>query len=133
MTRWLIRLSVAGAVVVQVSCASSMADATVPDAGGSAKIDFDLDALNEDGLYGPVDGLRALHYEFCIPSADRYVKEVRAIDPSAETYRESPGRAGCTDEEYLVIGSTHQHDFRSVLVRLADLPYVKRIYPAHFE
>jgi hypothetical protein len=34
-----------------------------------SKITFDLEQLNENGLYGPPGGLRALHYEFCIPGS----------------------------------------------------------------
>ena len=33
----------------------------------AAKIRFDLSVLDDSGLYGPADGLRALDYEFCIP------------------------------------------------------------------
>ena len=32
-----------------------------------SKITFPLDQLNQEGLMGPPDGLRALNYEFCIP------------------------------------------------------------------
>ena len=48
----------------------------------SEKIRFDLEILNEDGLYGPADGLRALDYEFCIPADDTARDEVTSIDPS---------------------------------------------------
>ncbi len=50
----------------------------------SSKITFDINTINEDGLYGPPDGLRALDYEFCIPATAAASAEVRRIDP---TYR----------------------------------------------
>lgn len=97
------------------------------------KIDLDLDALNAQGLYGPPDGLRSLDYEFCIPNDASAVATVRGIDPTVRIHRDSPGRIGCTSTEYLCIGNTAQRDFRGVLHRLAELPYVERIGQAHFE
>ena len=97
------------------------------------KIQFDLSALNDAGLFGPADGLRALHYEFCIPATEAHVDEVRTIDPSIEVMRRSPGRIGCTSEQYLCVGSTHQPGFRDVLTRLASLSYVERIEPSFAE
>jgi hypothetical protein len=99
----------------------------------SAKIRFDLSGLNQDGLYGPPDGLRALAYEFCIPARPELADEVRAIDPTVEIYPGSPGRIGCTRDQYLCIGSSHQPDYRTVLGRLARLEYVARIDPSYME
>jgi len=97
------------------------------------KIAFDPSTLNEQGLYGPVDGLRALSYEYCIPEGDGYADEVATIDPSAEIHPGSPGRIGCAADETLVTGNTHQPNFRDVLSRLAELPYVERIEQSFFE
>ena len=36
-----------------------------------------LDPNNKTGLYGKPNGLVALHYEFCIPGAQKYVEEVQ--------------------------------------------------------
>ena len=94
---------------------------------------FDLSALDAQGLIGPPDGKRALSYEFCIPAGAAQVAEVRGIDPSARFFPVSPGRIGCGADQQLVIGHTHQPDFASILRRLADLPYVERIEPSHFE
>jgi hypothetical protein len=41
--------------------------------------------------------------------------------------RRSRGRIGCTGDQYLCVGSTHQPGFRAVLARLARLPYIDRI------
>ena len=98
-----------------------------------SKITFSLEKLDGSGLYGPPDGLRALHYEFCIPGDPQHEAEVRQIDPTIQISKTSPGRVGCTEGEYLCVGHTHQPDFRMVLNKLANLPYVKRIDQAFFE
>ena len=98
-----------------------------------SKITFDVARLNDDGLAGPPDGLRALSYEFCIPDRPECRAEVRSIDPTVELMPGSRGRIGCTAGQCLCIGSTHQKDFRDVLRRLAVLDYVKRIDECFFE
>lgn len=98
-----------------------------------SKITFNLEQLNEQGLYGPPDGLRALHYEFCIPANPVPAAQVRQIDPTIEISQTSPGRIGCTKGEYLCLGNTHQPNFKTVLLKLAQLAYVKRIDQAFFE
>ncbi len=89
--------------------------------------------LDDAGLYGSADGLRALDYEYCIPRQHPYRDEVTRIDPTAAFHEESPGRAGCGPNEVRVTGNTHQVGFRSVLERLSDLAYVARILPVWFE
>ena len=103
------------------------------DGDSLAKIHFDLTGFTEEGLYGPPDGLRALDYEFCIPADPALVDEVRAIDPTLSVFPDSPGRIGCGVDEYLCIGTTHQPDFRAVLLRLAELEYVQHIVPSYGE
>ena len=98
-----------------------------------AKIQFDLEALNEDGLIGPPDGLRAVDYEFCIPANPEYLTEVQLIDPSVVMMRDSQGRVGCAPDEWLCLGNTHQTDAQGVLLRLAQLPYVYVIRPCFWE
>jgi hypothetical protein len=97
-----------------------------PDAV-NAKIHFDLSEFNDDGLYGPPDGLRAAMYEFCIPARADLAAQVASIDPTVQIYASSPGRIGCGSDEYLCIGSTGQPGFREVLANLAQLEYVSRI------
>jgi len=116
------------------------ADADGPEGGTvimaaaqPAHIHFDLSTLNEDGLLGPPGGLRALSYEFCIPAEERTISEVKSIDQTVEIYRDSPGRIGCTEDQSLVIGNTHQPGFRKVLQQLSELPYVTRVDQAFFE
>jgi hypothetical protein len=98
-----------------------------------SKITFKLDQLNQDGLYGPPGGERALHYEFCIPGDVPHEARVREIDPTLQVFQNSRGRVGCAAGEYLCVGSTHQANFKAVLVKLANLPYIKRIDQAFFE
>ncbi len=98
-----------------------------------SKITFNLEQLNENGLYGPPNGLRALHYEFCIPGDPVHAAQVRQLDPTIEISRKSHGRIGCSEGEYLCVGNTHQPNFKTVLLELAKLPYVKRIDQAFFE
>ena len=97
------------------------------------KIGFDLKQLDQDGLYGVEDGKRALSYEFCIPANVDRAQEILAIDPSAVIYQSSPGRSGCREDEYLVMGDTFQKEYLQTLEKLVDLPYIKKIIQAHFE
>lgn len=108
---------------------------STPEAETSAseKITFDLTQLDDDGLYGPPDGKRSLDYEFCIPQGEQYREEVQAIDPSVNFFPGSAGRIGCTEEQILTIGNTHQADFRLVLMELANLEYVERIQRVDWE
>ena len=96
-------------------------------------IRFDLDRVNADGLQGPPDGLRALHYEYCIPDRTDAVRKVTVIDPTLQIQRGSPGRVGCGVDELLCLGHTHQPGYRAVLDRLAALPFVADIHEAFFE
>lgn len=99
----------------------------------SSNIRFDLDRLDADGLQGPPGGLRALHYEYCIPHRLEAIREVTGIDPTLQIQQGSPGRAGCGVGELLCLGHTHQPGYRTVLERLAALPFVVEIQEAFFE
>ena len=97
------------------------------------KIGFDLQSLDKDGLYGVSDGKRALSYEFCIPADVDVVRQVMDIDPSLIIYRQTKGRSGCTDKQYLAMGDTFQKDYRTTLQQLVNLKYVTRIVEVYFE
>jgi len=58
--------------------------------------------------------------------------QVRQIDSTIQIFRTSPGRIGSTKGEYQCIFSTHQPNFNTVLFKLANLAYVKRIDQAFF-
>lgn len=107
--------------------------AAVNTAVTGRKITFELSRLNAQGLYGPPDGLRALDYEFCIPARRECIEQVKRIDPTLHTYPCSKGRIECSRGEALCIGNTNQSNWREVLLKLAALPYVKRIDQAYFE
>lgn len=96
-----------------------------------AKIKFDLQHFDDDGLYGPADGKRAMDYEFCIPPAK--IAEVKAINPKINIHKNSRGRIGCSSEQVLCLGNTHHPNFKTILTTLAKLDYVDQIEPTYFE
>jgi hypothetical protein len=113
---------------VALACGQGDGDGTA-----AGVIAFDLRGIGDDGLVGPSDGRRALHYEFCVPADPEKERQVRGIDPSVEVMRGSRGRIGCGPDEVLCVGSTHQPGWRVVLTRLAALPFVTRIARCDFE
>ncbi len=102
-----------------------------PDVWSKIKIDFKN--LDVEGLSGSDSGKVAVHYEFCIPADDPHWKTVQAIDPTAQKYPGSSGRVGCGGSTCLVIGSTHQKNYRRVLYNLASLSFVERIEETFWE
>lgn len=99
----------------------------MPSAEPTQKISFDLSGLSAEGLTGPETGQRSIGYEFCIPATADHLAEVTAIDPSVQYFPGSPGRIGCTPDQYLCIGNTHQSNWYEILLSLAGLDYVERI------
>jgi hypothetical protein len=97
------------------------------------KLDFDIRALNEDGLFGPEDGLVALDYEFCIPNKDSLKIEIKSIDPTIKLLPNSNGRINCEENSILCIGNTHQENYQQVLVSLARLEYISVIRQTFYE
>jgi hypothetical protein len=91
------------------------------------KLPFDLSYLSSAGLIRDVPGVQSLSYEFCIPATAEALAEVQAIDPTLHHYLHSAGRMGCTGEQCLCIGSTHQPNWRQVLLAIARLDSVERI------
>ncbi len=110
-----------------ILCGACTAPADMPG------IRFDLTRLNPEGLQGPADGLRALHYEFCIPDQIEVITAVTAIDPTLDLIRSSPGRIGCGKDQILCLGHTHQPNYRQVLEQLDRHPQVGEIQEAVFE
>ncbi len=98
-----------------------------------AKIEFDLDSLDADGLRGPPGGQVAVDYEFSIPNTPEDRAAVKRIDASVEFMPGSRGRIGAQPHECLCIGSTHQPHFREVLLALGRLAAVARIIECHHE
>ncbi len=110
-----------------VGIAVARSDEPAHDRQAHQKITFDLQKLNEQGLYGHSGGWRSVDYEFCIPAEKRCIVEVKNIDATVVVYKSSSGRIGCSEVEYLCIGNTRQENFKAVLVRLAGLEYIDRI------
>lgn len=120
-----------GALVVTLVRDSSAPPSSVH--GPKSKIRFELDRLDSDGLQGPPDGLRALHYEYCIPDRPEAIRAAMSIDRTLQIQRGSPGRVGCGADELLCLGHTHQPNHRAVLEQLAGLSFVAEIREAFFE
>ncbi len=93
---------------------------------------MDFRRFDNDGLAGPAGGKIAANYEFCIPASEKYLSQVKKIDKTAEKSG-GKGRAGCSDKEWLIIGSTHQPNFQRVLYELASLPYIREIQETFYE
>jgi len=122
--------------IVVVSCFLGLQSCSIVDANHIAntkKIEFDVTKLNQQGLYGPADGLRSLSYEFCIPAEERFVSTILNIDPEIKIYRQSPGRIGCTQAEYLCMGDTYNKPYQKNFNDLANLSFIKRIIQSVFE
>lgn len=97
------------------------------------KVRFQFDQLDREGLTGPPGGKVALNYEFCIPADTKSWRMVQRIDTTARQYEGSRGRIGCQKGQLLVIGSTHQPNYKRVLYQLAQLPFVERMEPTFWE
>ena len=99
-----------------------------------SKISLDLKQFNDDGYRErPKGEFSSTNYEFCIPGNDETAKEVMAIDPTIGVYKTSKGRSGCTDKEWLCIGSTRQANFKNVILKLASLSYIRKISETFWE
>ena len=113
------------AIVTTIALSTSVyADPELP---AVRKIQFDLDQLDEAGLYGLDDGTRSLSYEFCVPNDLHTIRTVQDIDPTVIIYLQSPGRIGCSPLEVLAIGETYQPNYRDVLTTLASLDAIESI------
>ena len=97
------------------------------------KIHVDFKRLDADGLAGPTGSKVAVNYEFCLPADEKYWRKVQKIDKTAQKFANAAGRAGCAADEWLVIGSTHQPQFRRVLYELAALAYIDHIEETFWE
>jgi hypothetical protein len=88
------------------------------------KINFNINDIDEKGLVGPADGKRLVAYKFSIPLKRARQKEVLAIDSSVKFFKSS------TAHQYDCIG---EGGTRDVLLKLANLDYIRRIDPFYGE
>lgn len=119
------------AISLFVACNRKNAPSENPNVWNKVKIDFSK--IDENGLAGPPNGKVAVNYEFCIPAEEKYWNEVKNIDNTAQAIKESKGRIGCDQTQWLVIGSTHQENYKRVIYELASLNYVSKIQETFFE
>ncbi len=99
-----------------------------------SKITFKLNEFTEDGMRIGSEGEQSsANYEFCIPATEEAMNEVMSIDPTLGIYKTSKGRSGCSDKEWLCIGSTRQKNFKKVILNLAALSYIRKISETFWE
>ena len=120
-------------IILLVTFCSTQNQTTISEEEALKKISFDLNSLNEDGLYGEPAGLVSLDYKFCIPMNDDYKNEVAKIDTTINFHNGTGMKDGCSKDEFLCIGNTHQKDFKQVLINLASLEYVEKIEQMFWE
>jgi len=106
---------------------------TTTDLATLAKINFDLNQFDENGRYGPADGLRIMDYEFCIPRTEDKVAIIKKIDPAIQMPEKGRGRIGCTKTEQLCLGNTGKAGWKDILVAIAKQDFVERIEPNYYE
>jgi hypothetical protein len=61
------------------------------------------------------------------------LKEVQSIDSTVSVMKGSKGRSGCSDKEWLCIGSSRQPGFKKVIEKLASLKYIRQINETFWE
>ena len=101
--------------------------------GNMSKIDFDVNALNEDGLMGGSGGLVSVDYQFCFVKGAENEKAIRDLDPSIKINHTPSSGARCRSEEALAQGNTHQPNHKQILFSLSNFKYVNKIKRVWFE
>ena len=98
--------------------------------GDIEKFDFDINALDKDGLMGPSDGKVSVDYQFCFPKGEEYEKQILAIDPELKISTKS---RACSGEQNVAFGSTHKPGHQEILRSLSELDFVKKISRVWYE
>jgi hypothetical protein len=101
--------------------------------GNMSKIDFDVNALNDEGLIGDRSGLVIVNYQFCFVKGVENEKAIRDLDPSISINQTPASGARCRSEEALAQGNTHQANHKQILFSLSNLHYVNKIKRVWFE
>lgn len=127
------RLNIAVFLLTSVFIGSCKDKQMPEDASVWNKVAVNLSKLDENGLAGPSNGKVAVNYEFCISQEDKHWKSVQKIDKTAQKMAGSPGRIGCDKQSWLIVGSTHQPNYKRVLYDLASLTYVAKIQETYWE
>lgn len=106
----------------------------LPETDPLKKITFDLNDFNNEGYRKRIgEEMSTINYEFCIPASDSIFSYVSSIDKSLGVYKTSKGRSGCSDKEWLCIGSSRQAGFKDTIKKLAGLPYIRKISETFWE
>jgi hypothetical protein len=111
-------------LLIADSCSSIPKAATISDEIALEKINFSINEIDKDGLIGPPDGKRLVAYKFVMPIDLKKRRQVHRIDRSVKFFHKP------SDEQYDCIG---EGATREVLLKLASLPYIKRIDPFYGE
>jgi len=98
--------------------------------GDIEKFDFDINALDKDGLIGPSNGKVSVDYQFCIPKGQEFEKQVLAIDPELKI---STNSRACSGSQNIAIGNTHKSGHQVILRSLSELDFVKKISRVWYE
>ena len=98
------------------------------------KIGFDLTQFDDEGLLNTNEGKRSIIYEYCIPRAQQAVSMLSTIDFSIEVKTDTSGsKVSCNSDEALALGSSHQDSFKAIVVKIASLPFVRKIEQSRLE
>lgn len=101
--------------------------------GNESKIDFDVNALNENGLMGNRGSYVSVDYQFCFIKGPENEKTILDLDPSIRINHKPSGGAGCRSEEILATGNSQQPNHKQILFSLSNLHYVNRIKRVWYE
>jgi hypothetical protein len=111
-------------ILIADSCSSIPRAVAISDEMALKKINFSIGEIDKDGLIGPPDGKRLMAYKFVIPMDQKKRRQVHRIDRSVKFFHKP------SDEQYDCIGEGATPE---VLLKLAGLPFIKRIDPFYGE
>jgi hypothetical protein len=115
-------------IITQTNCSLNMNMQAKP-----AKIIFNINDINSQGLRGNETSMRSVSYEFCIPTDKDIARKIKKIDPSLKLYTRARGRINCNNIETLAIGNTHQSQWETILLNLSSQEYIYEIHETFFE
>ncbi len=124
-----LKLSLVAILIITIASCSLFKSKAVKQA--ESKMNFEFSKLDKNGLIKK-RGI-SLAYEFCIPNNETYLDKIKEIDESISIYKSGSGRIGCSNNEILCIGETHNKDYKRILTQIAELEYVKSINESFFE
>ncbi len=100
---------------------------TLGSACDRARLEFDPDSIDRNGLMGPAGGKRYLDYEFCVPADPALLHRLQAGSPTLHCRPGAKGRSACRPDQALCIGNTGSPNWRGELCRFSTLPFVQQI------